>query len=360
MSEKKHIVDYLTQTCKQGGSDLHITAGAPPACRINGLLTPLEDHDIDPDEAKELVLGVITESQRSRLEENLELDFSVSVKDVGRFRANAHYASGTIEGAFRYIPTEIPTLEQLGHSQTVSELCNLQQGLVLVTGVTGAGKTTTIAAMIQKILRERSVVAVTIEDPIEYVFEHACGLVKQREIGEDTKSFSNALRSALRQDPDVIVVSELRDLETIRTAITAAETGHLVIATLHTIDAPKSLDRLIDVFPAEQQEMIVTQLANCLEAVISQRLLLRQDQPGRVMASEIMKVNHGIRACIIERKFEQLLGLIQIGSQDGMHAIDESLAHLLVNRHISYNDAIIHCRDSEFIQERYNTAQAAK
>ena len=208
MSEKKHIVDYLTQTCNQGGSDLHITAGAPPACRINGLLTPLEDHDIDPDEAKELVLGVITESQRSRLEENLELDFSVSVKDVGRFRANAHYASGTIEGAFRYIPTEIPTLETLGHSQTVSELCNLQQGLVLVTGVTGAGKTTTIAAMIQKILRERSVVAVTIEDPIEYVFEHACGLVKQREIGEDTKSFSNALRSALRQEAGALHVGD--------------------------------------------------------------------------------------------------------------------------------------------------------
>ena len=185
------------------------------------------------------------------------------------------------------------------------------------------------------------------------MFDHGYGLVKQREVGPDTHSFSDALRSALRQDPDIIVVSELRDLETIRTAITAAETGHLVISTLHTIDAPKSLDRMIDVFPAEQQAMIIAQLANCLEAVISQRLITRQDQPGRVMASEIMRVNHAIRACIIEKKFEQLLGLIEIGSQEGMHTIDESLAHLLVNKHISYNDAMLHCRDPGFIEERY-------
>ena len=222
------------------------------------MLEALSDQDIDADAAKELVLGVISESQRARLEEDLELDFSISIKDVGRFRANAHYVRGSIEGSFRYIPTEIPSLEQLGHAPSVNDLCSLRQGLILVTGVTGAGKTTTIASMIQKILRERSCVAVTIEDPIEYVFDHGYGVVKQREIGPDTHSFSNALRCALRQDPDIIVVSELRDLETIRTAITAAETGHLVISTLHTIDAPKSLDRMIDVFPADQQEMILS------------------------------------------------------------------------------------------------------
>ncbi|MFL2480395.1 MAG: type IV pilus twitching motility protein PilT [Verrucomicrobiales bacterium] len=359
MSEKSHIVDYLTETRNRGGSDLHITSGAPPACRKNGVLEALSDQDIDADAAKELVLGVISESQRARLEEDLELDFSISIKDVGRFRANAHYVRGSIEGSFRYIPTEIPSLEQLGHAPSVNDLCSLRQGLILVTGVTGAGKTTTIASMIQKILRERSCVAVTIEDPIEYVFDHGYGLVKQREIGPDTHSFSNALRSALRQDPDIIVVSELRDLETIRTAITAAETGHLVISTLHTIDAPKSLDRMIDVFPADQQEMIITQLSNCLQAVVSQRLIERQDHPGRVMASEIMKINHGIRACMIERKFEQLIGLIQIGTQEGMHTIDESLAHLLINKHISINDALLHCRDQEYIKDNFDAAQTA-
>ena len=257
MSTSKHIVDFLTETRNRGGSDLHITAGAPPASRVNGELQALTDTDLTADESKELVLGVLTESQRAILEEELELDFSIEIKDVGRFRSNAHYASGSVEGAFRYIPTEVPTLEQLGHSPNVADLCNLRQGLILVTGVTGSGKTTTIAAMIQRILNERSCMVVTIEDPIEYVFDHAYGLVKQREVGPDTHSFANALRSALRQDPDIIVVSELRDLETIRTAITAAETGHLVISTLHTMDAPKSLDRMIDVFPAEQQEMVI-------------------------------------------------------------------------------------------------------
>ena len=204
MSTKKHIVDYLSETRNRGGSDLHITGDAPPACRINGTLEALADQDISPDEAKELVLGVLSESQRARLEEDLELDFSISIKDVGRFRANAHYVRGSIEGAFRYIPTEIPELAHLGHGPAVSDLCSLRQGLILVTGVTGAGKTTTIASMIQKILRERSCVAVTIEDPIEYVYDHGYGLVKQRELGPDTHSFSNALRSSLRQDPDII------------------------------------------------------------------------------------------------------------------------------------------------------------
>jgi len=359
MSSKKHIVDYLTETRDRGGSDLHITGGAPPACRVNGTLEALTEFDITPDEAKELVMGVLSESQRARLEEDLELDFSISIKNVGRFRANAHYVRGSIEGAFRYIPTEIPELSQLGHGQSVNDLCSLRQGLILVTGVTGAGKTTTIASMIQKILKERSCVAVTIEDPMEYVYDHGYGLVKQRELGPDTHSFSNALRSSLRQDPDIIVVSELRDLETIRTAITAAETGHLVISTLHTIDAPKSLDRMIDVFPADQQEMIITQLANCLQAVVSQRLITRQDLPGRVMASEIMRINHGIRACMIERKFEQIVGLIQIGSQEGMHTIDESLAHLLVNRHISLNDALLNCRDEEYIHQNFKAVEAS-
>lgn len=353
----KHIVEYLTLTCQKGASDLHITAGAPPACRLHGSLEALGEYDLTPEQTKELVMGILSESQRATLEEELELDFSVAIDNVGRFRGNAHYVHGSAEAAFRYIPTVVPTITDLGHSESVEQLCALQQGLVLVTGVTGAGKTTTIAAMIQHIVRTRDAVVVTIEDPIEYVFEHGYGLVKQREVGQDTHGFSNALRSALRQDPDVIVVSELRDLETIQTAITAAETGHLVIATLHTMDAPKSLDRMIDVFPSDQQSMVVTQLANCLQGIISQRLIARQDDAGRVMASEIMRVNHGVRACIMEQKFEQLLGMIQIGTADGMHAIDESLAHLLVNKHISYNDAIQHCRDPEYIEEQFNRSR---
>ncbi len=353
MLTNKDLVDYLTQARNTGASDVHVTVGAPPASRVDGRLVPLEDFDLDASTSKALVMAVLSESQRARLEEDLELDFALQIDNVGRFRGNAHYVRGNLEAAFRFIPKDIPELSTLGHNKVVESLCKLRQGLVLVTGVTGSGKSTTIASMIQKIANERSCVIVTIEDPIEFVFEHNFGLVKQRQVGDDTHSFASALRSALRQDPDVIVVSELRDLETIRTAITAAETGHLVISTLHTIDAPKTMDRLIDVFPSDQQAQIITQLGNALQAVVSQRLIERRDGPGRVMASEILRMNYAVRSCIQDRKFSQIPGLIQIGRQDGMHSMDESLLHLLNHGHISLAEAKAYARDAEYIEEQY-------
>ncbi|MFV1996221.1 MAG: type IV pilus twitching motility protein PilT, partial [Verrucomicrobiales bacterium] len=234
----RDLVDYLELTCERGGSDLHVTVGAPPMVRVHGILNPLEDVDLDRETCQNLILAVLTESQRAVLEETWELDFALQVESVGRFRGNVHYNRGRIEAAFRFIPKEIQEIEQLGHRPIVEELCRLKEGLILVTGITGSGKSTTLASMVKRISESRSGVIVSVEDPIEFVFEHSMCLVKQREVGTDTKTFSAALRHVLRQDPDVILISELRDLETIQTAITAAETGHLVISTLHTIDAP--------------------------------------------------------------------------------------------------------------------------
>ena len=354
------IIDFLRETRDRTGSDLHLTVWAPPAARVNGKLQPIGNEDLTGQRCKELVYAVLTEAQRATLEDVWELDFALQADGIGRFRGNAHFCRGNVEAAFRFIPEVIPDLEDLGHGETVAGLCNKLQGLVLVTGMTGAGKTTTLAAMAKKISQVRPCVMVSIEDPIEYVYDHSFGLVKQRELGTDTHSLPAALKSALRQDPDVILVSEMRDLETIRIAVTAAETGHLVISTLHTIDAPKSLDRMIDVFPPEQQPQIISQLSNCLVGIVSQRLLERADSPGRVMASEIMIPNYAIRSVIRDRKFEQILGLMQIGAHDGMHTIDDSLAHLLVHCHISFGDAIAHCRDEESISARYQASLRKK
>ncbi len=346
---KRDIVDLLTTTRERGGSDLHLTTGAPPACRVFGTLQALSEEDLSASECKELIYAVLSEQNRAKLEKNLELDFALSVTNAGRFRGNAQYVKGNVEAAIRHIPEEIPTLEKLGHSPTVQHLCELRQGLILVTGMTGQGKTTTLASMARKLLETRSCVLITIEDPIEYILSHSYGLVKQRQVGADSHSFANALRSALRQDPDVIIVSELRDLETITAAITAAETGHLVIGTLHTMDAARTFDRLIDVFPAVQQAQIAAQLANCLAGVVSQKLLPRADKPGRVMATEVLINNSGIAATIRERRIEQVHGLMQIGASSGMHTFDDSLAHLLVNGFITYDEAMAHARDREMV-----------
>jgi twitching motility protein PilT len=359
MSQAKDIIDYLSLARERGASDVHLCVGAPPAARVDGVLQPLDDYDLEPDDTKELILSALTETQRAKLEEELQLDFALKIDNIGRFRGNAHYARGNIELALRYVPSEIPTLRDLGHGSAVEKLCNTRSGLILVTGVTGSGKSTTLASMVKTIAAQRSVVIVTIEDPIEFEFEHSFGMIKQRQIGTDAIDFPSALRAAMRQDPDVIVVSVMRDLETIQTAITAAETGHLVIATLHTIDAPGSIDRMIDAFPANQQSGIASQVANCLTATISQRLIPRCDAAGRVMASEILLVNHAVRNCILERKLEQVVGLIQIGSHEGMHTIDDSVAHLFNNGHISYDDAIFNSRDPDHVNEQYAIAQRA-
>lgn len=345
MEELKNVTDYLRMSVEMGGSDLHLCSDAPPAARIDGVLKPLEEFCLTDDAAKKLILDTLTESQRAQLEDDWELDFAIQVDDVGRFRGNVHYIRGHLEASFRHIPTDIPDLAALGHYPIIEQICQQRRGLILLTGITGSGKSTTLASMIKRISETRSGVIITVEDPIEFIYPHLSCLVKQREVGKDTKSFPRALRQALRQDPDVIVVSELRDLETIRIALTAAETGHLVIATLHTVDAPQSVDRLVDVFPPDQQQQIVAQLAGVLQAIVSQRLIMRTDGQGRVMASEVMLMNHGLRTCIRERKIEQMVGLMEIGQGEGMHTIDESLAHLLQTQQITAQEALFNCRD---------------
>ena len=346
----RDITEYLREAVARGGSDLHLSAWAPACVRISGSITPLEEQPLDPETVRNLILDTLTDAQRSALEQDWELDYALQVDGVGRFRGNVHIARGNIEAAFRFISQDIPELESLGHFDTVRDFCNIRSGLILITGITGSGKTTTLASMVKRISDTRSGVIITLEDPVEFVFQHSASLVKQREVGGDTRSFPRALRQALRQDPDVIVVSEMRDLDTIRIALTAAETGHLVLATLHTPDAPQTIDRLVDVFPSDQQPQIIAQLSSSLQGIVCQRLLMRADGHGRVLATEVMVPGHGIRNCIRERKLEQIVGLMEIGQRDGNHTIDESIAGLLEAGIITRDEAIFHCRERKLFE----------
>jgi twitching motility protein PilT len=346
----RDITEYLREAVSRGGSDLHLSAWAPACVRISGAIMPLEETPLDPETVRNLILDTLTDAQRSSLEQDWELDYALQVDGVGRFRGNVHIARGNIEAAFRFISQDIPELESLGHHQIVRDFCNIRSGLILITGITGSGKTTTLASMVKRISDTRSGVIITLEDPVEFVFQHSSSLVKQREVGGDTRSFPRALRQALRQDPDVIVVSEMRDLDTIRIALTAAETGHLVLATLHTPDAPQTIDRLVDVFPSDQQPQIIAQLSSSLQGIVCQRLLMRADAHGRVLATEVMVPGHGIRNCIRERKLEQIVGLMEIGQRDGNHTIDESIAGLLEAGIITRDEAIFHCRERKVFE----------
>jgi twitching motility protein PilT len=339
------LVSLLTAAAQREASDVHLTHSTPPMARIHGVIVPLDEICLSPETCRDLVFSALTEMQRSRLEETFELDFILDIEEVGRFRANAHYARGYVEAAFRLIPKNIPDLLSLGHRESMLQLCEKEEGLILVTGTTGSGKSTTLASMIERIAQSRTGVIVTIEDPIEYIFENRLCIIKQREVGSDTKTFNIALRHVLRQDPDIIVISEMRDRETVQAAITAAETGHLVLGSLHTIDAAKTIDRLVDIFPADQQNQIVTQLSNCLHAIVSQRLLPRADALGRVIATEIMMANNAIRACIRDRKPHMIPGFVEIGAGEGMHSLDESLGELLHLGLISHEEARINARD---------------
>ena len=350
---QRDILDYLSATREHGGSDLHMTVGAPPAARIDGKLVPLEDYDVEPQRCRELIMAILTDTQRAKLEKDWELDFALNVENVGRFRGNAHIVRGNVEAAFRYIPAEAPELESLGHSETVANFCKATHGLLLLTGVTGTGKSTTLAAMTRRILETRSNIVVTVEDPIEYAFEHKYGLVKQRQIGHDTHSFPAAIRAALRQDVDVLIISEMRDQESIAAALTAAETGHLVISTLHTRSSVGALDRIVDVFPANQQPQVITQLAGALIGVVSQRLFPRADAPGRVMASEVMVVNDAIRAAIHDHRFEQVYSLMRVGAASGMHTFDDSLLHLCSSGHLPLDEALLHARNPDTLQAEF-------
>lgn len=347
------LIEYLFIVIEQGGSDLHISANSPPMGRINGVLQPIVTEVLDIVDLRELIFGVLKENQRAELEQKWELDFAIQVENLGRFRGNACYVLGRIEASFRYIPASIPELRDLGHGPTVEGFTSMRDGLILVTGTSNSGKTTTLAALTQHIARHRQVNIVSIEDPIEYLFAHEKSLIRQRQVGADTHTFAAAIKSALRQDADVVVVSELRDLETMRTALTAAETGHLVISTLHTHDAPSTVLRILDAFPDEQQDFVASQLAGSLRGVICQSLIVRDDQDGRVMASEVMVCNQGIASSIRSRRLAQLGNLIQIGGPDGMHTIDDSLLHLTNYGFISLQESMIRARDPDFVQVGY-------
>ncbi|MDD5199535.1 MAG: PilT/PilU family type 4a pilus ATPase [Terrimicrobiaceae bacterium] len=341
----RDLVSLLADAVSLKASDLHVVAGMQPLIRLNGNIAAMQGEPLPAEEARRIVLDVLTESQRARLEEEWELDFALQVDPLGRFRGNAHYSRGALEAAFRHIPETIPELSALGHRPSIQRACEIQRGLVLVTGITGSGKSTTLAAIVKQISETRQAMIITVEDPIEFIFPNSRSVVKQREVGSDTHSFAEALRHVLRQDPDVILVGEMRDLETIRAAITAAETGHLVLGTLHTIDAPKAIDRMVDAFPGDQQPQIIAQLANALEMVIAQRLLPCESGGTRVLASETLVANTAVRACIRDRRYEQLVGLIEIGGREGMNTIDDSLADLYLARRISKEEAIANARD---------------
>ncbi|RKZ02094.1 MAG: type IV pili twitching motility protein PilT [Candidatus Hydrothermota bacterium] len=333
--------DLLKAMVERRASDLHIIAGLPPFLRVDQKLVPLVDRPLAPSETRSLIYSVLTDNQKKRLETELELDFAISIEGVSRFRANAYWQKGTLAAAIRRIPIRIPTPEKLGLPPVVSGLAQKSQGLVLVTGPTGSGKTTTLASLINKINNERSVHIITIEDPIEYVFVPKLAIISQREVEQDTQSFARALKFALRQDPDVIMVGEMRDVETIAAALTAAETGHLVLATLHTYSAIESINRIIDVFPAHQQAQIRTQLAQVVEAVIAQRLLPRASGKGLALAVEVMIATPAIRTLIRESRIHEIYGVIQTSQRYGMRTMNMSLIELYRKGEISWQTALL-------------------
>ncbi len=322
------IKDLLKTAVEKEASDLHITADSAPIVRVDGKLMPLNFPKLDKECCKRLVYSILDDKQKAIFERDLELDLSLEVPELNRFRVNVHMQRGSVEAAFRLVSLKIRTIVDLGLPPVVTDLCRKNQGLVLVTGPTGVGKTTTLAAIVDLINTERQAIIIDIEDPIEYVHINKRSIIKQREVHADTRSFAAALIHALRQDPNVIIVGEMRDIETISTVLTAAETGHLVLATLHTPDASQTVDRIIDVFPPHQQEQVKIQLSTSLQGVISQQLLPRRDRPGRVIATEVMIVTNAIRNLIREHETEQLLTHIQTGGQLGMHTMDKSLKTL--------------------------------
>jgi twitching motility protein PilT len=324
------LADLLLDVVARNASDLHITAGAHPTVRVRGRLTPLEDFPVlKPADTRELMYSILTNHQRQRLETDWQLDFAYSVPGKARFRVNAYFQRASVGAAFRLIPFGILGIDELGLPPAVHELTKKPRGFVLVTGPTGSGKSTSLAAMIDEINSTREQHIMTIEDPIEFLHGHKRCIVNQRELGFDAQSFGAALKGALRQDPDVILVGEMRDIETIRTALTAAETGHLVFATLHTQDAPQTIDRIIDVFPAEQQGQVRSQLGVSLEGVITQQLIPTADGSSRVAACEVLIATPAVRNLIREGKTHQVYSVMQTGTQHGMQTMDAALAQLV-------------------------------
>jgi twitching motility protein PilT len=349
--DEAHIDDLLRLVVEWKGSDLHMVVGVPPIIRVDGHLQPAPYERVTPQDCQRMCYDILTDEQIQKFESTLELDFSYQVARVARFRVNIYKERGNLAAAMRVIPQRIPTMEDLGLPSILKELCNKPRGLVLVCGPTGSGKSTTLAAMINQINSERSEHILTIEDPIEYLHQHKYSILGQRELGMDTKSFAAALRSALREDPDVILVGEMRDHETMALAVTAAETGHLVFATLHTNSAAQTVDRIVDVFPPGQQEQIRIQLSNNLEGVIVQQLLRRANQPGRICALEIMMASPAIRNLIREGKSHQIPSMIQISNQIGMQTMDQCLRDMYAKGQITYDDAIARAMQPEELKK---------
>jgi len=354
------IYSMLRATKEKGASDLHIVPGASATLRIDGILVPLEKRKLTAEESKSLIYSLMDDEKIREFEQNKELDFSWSMDEsrfssetsvVGRFRANVHFQRGSIAAAIRNIPGQIPSLIELNLPPILEKLALREKGLILVTGPTGCGKTTTLAALVEIINSQRAAHIIVIEDPIEYIHTHKRGIVEQREVGVDTLSFARSLKYCLRQDPDVISIGEMRDLETIATAVTAAETGHLVIATLHTPDAPLAIDRIIDVFPPHQQYQIRMQLSTTLQAVIAQILLPRKNETGRVPAVELLIANPAVSNLIRSKKIHQLYTVMQTGSESGMRTMDRALKELVQKGLVSFETALSRARDPHSFQE---------
>ncbi len=343
-----HVNELLTRVVELGGSDLHITAGIHPSVRINGEIKALTEYPVlTGSEIRRMVYAILTQKQREKFEDELELDTSHSIPGVGRFRVNVFVQRNAVGAVMRVIPYEIKPLDDLGLPPILHQLARLPRGLVLVTGPTGSGKSTTLASMVDVINSERPVHIMTVEDPIEFLHDHKTAVVNQREVGEDTHGFAGALKHVLRQDPDVILVGEMRDLETISTALTAAETGHLVFATLHTQDAPQSVDRIIDVFPSYQQQQVRVQLASSLQGVVTQTLVPTLEGNGRCVAVEVLSCTPAVRNLIRDGKTHQIPSAMQSGAKFGMVTMDMSLAVLVKNRAISLEAAIEACHNEE-------------
>ena len=338
--EETHLDDLLRAVVEKGGSDMHLCVGVPPIVRIDGHLTPLNYERIIPQQSQRLVYDILIDEQIQKFESTYELDFSYALGKIARFRVNVYKEKGAIASAYRLIPSRIPTMQDLNQPPILLDLTRKKRGLVLVCGPTGSGKSTTLASMINQINNERSEHILTIEDPIEFLHTHRFSIINQREVGQDTKGFGNALRAALREDPDIVLVGEMRDLETIQIAISTAETGHLVFGTLHTNSASQTVDRMVDVFPPGQQEQIRFQLSMNLEAVVVQQLVPRAGSPGRVCAQEIMICTPAIRNLIRESKASQITSVIQTSANTGMQTMDQALRDLVQKGQISYEEAV--------------------
>jgi twitching motility protein PilT len=354
------VTELLEIVLERGASDLHLTAGAPPTIRVHGDLIRLVDYPIlSPRALQGMIYAILPQKMRERLEQELELDMSYALPGKARFRVNVYYQRDSLGAAFRLIPYEIKSVESLGLPSVVADLARYPRGFVVVTGPTGSGKSTSLAGMVDIVNRERSAHIMTVEDPIEFLHKHQQCIVNQREVGADTHSFAQALKHVLRQDPDVILVGEMRDLETISTAITAAETGHLVFATLHTQDAPQTIDRIIDVFPPHQQQQVRVQLATTLQGVVTQQLLQAVDGRSRAVACEVLICTPAVRNLIREGKVHQIYSIMQAGGRFGMQTMDQALANLVKEGKVTQQLAYERSHDPEELNRLIGAAGAA-